>query len=559
MTKTREWLWLGVVIVLAVSGRAWALQADELLLLVNSSNPSSQRCAEFYAKARGVPAGRILALNLPNNDDISFVQYERDVVPPVRAFLRRNGLAAKVKCIVTFYGVPLRIGAWSPTPAEHGEIADLRQLQDQTVAKVGPVVQEAEELARAVSAGFEGGGAVGAAGVDQLLARGNKAIGAVLSALQSGNAKARQELPKLIGIMSKLGGDAEVLRLLADENFAKLLDAKEMQRWTARRAELAASQGEVQTLQEQRYDGEARRRMREVVPQAFGLLGLVNLLKNQMEYLSHDGTVAAFDSELSMLWLDYYSRKSALPNPINHMYLGQMAIPTMMVMRLDGPGEAIVQNIILMGLRAEKEGLQGRFAIDSTGGAAPSGGVDKAGGYSAFDKRLMNLQTMVSAHTKIPITLDTKHPVFPPGSVKDVGLYCGWYSVRNYVPAFSFKPGAVGYHVASFEAVSLRMEGERGWCAGLLADGITSTLGAVAEPYLHAFPPPDEFFPLLLTGKATLAEVYWTTLPAVSWMMLCVGDPLYTPFKVNPQMRVEDLPEQLRGLFVKKEGNGAGQ
>jgi uncharacterized protein (TIGR03790 family) len=114
-----------------------------------------------------------------------------------------------------------------------------------------------------------------------------------------------------------------------------------------------------------------------------------------------------------------------------------------------------------------------------------------------------------------------------------------WYSS-------SFVAGAVAFHVASFEMISLRTDNEKGWVAGLLNDGVAATMGAVAEPYLAAFPYPDEFFPLLLTGKLTLAEVYWKTCPMVSWMMTCVGDPLYTPFKTNPQMKAEDLPGPLK-------------
>jgi hypothetical protein len=113
------------------------------------------------------------------------------------------------------------------------------------------------------------------------------------------------------------------------------------------------------------------------------------------------------------------------------------------------------------------------------------------------------------------------------------------------VPACAFVPGALGYHIASFEMVSLRGN-EIGWVAGLLNDGIASTLGPVAEPYLAAFPPPDDFFPLLLSGKLTLAEVYWKTTPMSSWMMCCIGDPLYTPFKKNPQLKDEDLSPGLR-------------
>jgi hypothetical protein len=60
---------------------------------------------------------------------------------------------------------------------------------------------------------------------------------------------------------------------------------------------------------------------------------------------------------------------------------------------------------------------------------------------------------------------------------------------------------------------------------------------------------PDDFFPLLMTGKLTLAEVYWRTCPLTSWKMAAIGDPMYTPFRQNPAMRVEDLPERLRPLF----------
>jgi hypothetical protein len=75
------------------------------------------------------------------------------------------------------------------------------------------------------------------------------------------------------------------------------------------------------------------------------------------------------------------------------------------------------------------------------------------------------------------------------------------------------------------------------------------TLGAVNEPYLHAFPSPEEFFPLLMTGKMTLAEVYWATTPLTSWMMTFIGDPMYNPYAKNPKVKVEDLPELFRPML----------
>jgi hypothetical protein len=74
-------------------------------------------------------------------------------------------------------------------------------------------------------------------------------------------------------------------------------------------------------------------------------------------------------------------------------------------------------------------------------------------------------------------------------------------------------------------------------------------VGPVAEPYLHSFPLQEEFFPLLMTGKLPLAEVYWTTTPLTSWMQTCIGDPLYTPFARNPALKVDDLPPLLRSTI----------
>ena len=111
-------------------------------------------------------------------------------------------------------------------------------------------------------------------------------------------------------------------------------------------------------------------------------------------------------------------------------------------------------------------------------------------------------------------------------------------------------PGAVGYHIASYELTSLHDEKSTEWVPNLLNDGVVATLGAVHEPFLSAFPRPDDFFPLLMTGRLTLAEVYWKTAPTVSWRIAMIGDPLYLPFKAKPAMPVEALPERLRGAIT---------
>ena len=114
----------------------------------------------------------------------------------------------------------------------------------------------------------------------------------------------------------------------------------------------------------------------------------------------------------------------------------------------------------------------------------------------------------------------------------------------------------MAFHVASYECTSLHDPTNGGWCPGLLRDGAGATLGAVAEPYLTAFPPADEFYGLLLTGKLTLAECYWKTVPLASWQMTLIGDPLYRPYAANPALKASDLPPQLAAL-VADQGSSA--
>jgi hypothetical protein len=72
----------------------------------------------------------------------------------------------------------------------------------------------------------------------------------------------------------------------------------------------------------------------------------------------------------------------------------------------------------------------------------------------------------------------------------------------------------------------------------MLRDGITATLGAVAEPYLSAFPEPAAFFQELYNGSC-LVEAYYRTNPFNSWQLLLIGDPLYTPFKTIQKSKIK--------------------
>jgi len=79
----------------------------------------------------------------------------------------------------------------------------------------------------------------------------------------------------------------------------------------------------------------------------------------------------------------------------------------------------------------------------------------------------------------------------------------------------------------------------------MIEKGVIASIGPVNEPYLTAFPPPSIFFPLFMSGKYTLVEVFAMTNPFLSWQMILVGDPLYNPFKNNPAFVLENPPPPL--------------
>ena len=102
---------------------------------------------------------------------------------------------------------------------------------------------------------------------------------------------------------------------------------------------------------------------------------------------------------------------------------------------------------------------------------------------------------------------------------------------------------------ASAEAATLHDPASQVWCKKLLDDGVTATLGPVYEPYLAAFPRPEEFFGMLVQGE-TLGESYWRSQPFTSWMMTPVGDPLYRPFKNHKVMKSPEAQAAAEGLLA---------
>ncbi|MHC4744854.1 MAG: TIGR03790 family protein [Planctomycetota bacterium] len=395
-----------ILLILVCCGGSLALEPDEILIIANKDVPESGRIARYYCRKRSVPEENILALSLGAglNDTIGREAYDKQIVRPVRAAFFSPGLLGRIRCLLTTYGVPVKVRGRGRLEGQESILSEL----EQSVEREKKRIEKFEQEGRTNSAAY--------------------------------------------------------------------------------------TQGKSKMLRSQ--------------------------LK--IDRINGKETSASVDSELSMVLFPAYDLYRWQPNGLKKDALG-LGLTTLMVSRLDGPSPAIAKGLVDKSLAAEKTGLKGTAYLDSRG----LKGRDL---YSHFDRSLRNLAAFTRSKTQMRAIEEATDKLFAPGSCPETAIYCGWYSVRKYVDAFDFVDGAIGYHIASLEAVSLRDSKSGQWCPSMLEDGITATLGPVTEPYLHSFPEPRAFFGELYEGKC-LVEAYYRTKPFNSWQLLLVGDPLYRPFK----------------------------
>ena len=525
------------------------LTPDEVAVIAMARSQQSRHLADYYVGARGIPKSQICLLSAKPGTTMTREVWQQESRPEIYAWLAENDLRTKIRCFVTLWDVPLKIErqpAGSPVSASRKNY--LSQSRQGAVGQFAELVQMLHALGnddRPPRPELPGDASL----VDLV-----KLFDTELTAARNrANELETQDEKKRAGAVLERAfmagsGLAGLLRSVAQRDNLDKLPPETIARVARFRGQLAGLGDGIQALNA--LPGSVARdiQMLGIVQKTGGLVGVIQWIDQQLTLLEKNETYASFDSELSLLHWPEYPLAQWLPN-LNHYRWGNLPNrrrATVMVSRLEAPSVELVQNLIDTAIATEKSGLAGKVYLDSRGVSFdPASG--KRGSYGQYDQSLRDLADRLTGHTKLQVVLNEEATLFQPGDCPEAALYCGWYSLAKYVDAFDFTAGAVGYHMASSEASTLRRPGSKLWCIAMLEDGIGATLGPVYEPYLGAFQLPDEFFSLLLTGRYTLAEAYYRTKPYNSWVMVLIGDPLYNPFKNNPALSMEHLPEKLRG------------
>ena len=135
---------LALVCALLRPGPALAQSGQNVLLVINDASPVSEKIADRYARARGVPQDNVVHIKVDAKDEISRSDYERLVELPLAQWFGRHAAHDRILFIVLTKGVPLRI---SGTAGRAGTMASVdseltllyRKMSGVLVSVVGPM------------------------------------------------------------------------------------------------------------------------------------------------------------------------------------------------------------------------------------------------------------------------------------------------------------------------------------------------------------------------------------------------------------------------------------
>ena len=513
-------IYISTLLICLSAEVVFALEPQQILVVANADINESVQLAEYYCSKRTVPLENILKIPLGKNlsEQISRHGYDNILAAAVKKELQQNKLPGQIECLLTLYGVPIKIAAAEPVKDSQQLVLKLTEILNTREQVFKNALRELNHLGRkelvnqniTPAGSFEDTLKHLADDVKQTLKR--------IEYIEQQDTR-KEQYDRLVILLKSFYGPIYAQRQVEQlpQISFKLTQSEEN--------ELRRNSLVLQVAEQQKWSASKKLRMNfyTAAESVGGLVMVISNLKADIGQCKGEETAASVDSELSMVLYGDYDLYRWQKNELQNMPLW-LPSRTLMVARLDGPSAEIAAGLIDKAIEAEKKGLSGNAYIDARG--LNIAGQPAPYSFEFFDKSLHSLAAMLRKRTSMNVIIENTESLFAPGSCPKTAIYCGWYSLGKYINAFNFVPGAVGFHIASIEAVDLRSAASYHWCPAMLVDGITATLGAVNEPYLHSFPEPDKFFAELLDGKC-LVEAFYRTNPFNSWQLILIGDPLY--------------------------------
>src|SRR6267378_4631992 len=95
--------------ILVAPVAAWGLTPDQVLIVANELSPISKQVADYYQRARRIPANHLARIRTEPVEEIDRETFRREVAQPIADHLLRHRLPDQILVIVLTKGVPLKV------------------------------------------------------------------------------------------------------------------------------------------------------------------------------------------------------------------------------------------------------------------------------------------------------------------------------------------------------------------------------------------------------------------------------------------------------------------
>ncbi|MFN0164808.1 MAG: TIGR03790 family protein [Bryobacteraceae bacterium] len=282
---------------------------------------------------------------------------------------------------------------------------------------------------------------------------------------------------------------------------------------------------------------------------ASNILYIVMMYGTPWQVWPGNGQMYMLDSYLADIW-DRYTSQNFYPAPTGtHAYYADTqargnwyppfvsfasfrsqpkSYPMYSVWRLDAPSKDLAKALVDRAIAAEALAARtGQGCFDTRSGDTTTL-ADQSYYTADWDIYRASQFTALSGFATTNDELFSEFGTAPsPLSCPNALLYAGWYSFNNYNDAFTWNPGAIGWHMDSASALNPR--GGTNWVANAIQRGITITAGSAEEPYLQGLPRAGGVIRNLLEG-ANAGDAMTRNTRWLKWRVMYFGDPLYRPF-----------------------------
>lgn len=488
-----------------LTSTAWGqLTSEQVVVIAAANSPESKEVADYYCDFRGISSDRIIEIEFPEGATLGRTAWEDSLRASIRTRLEAMDPEAKVTDVVLTHGTPLAVAAWE----DDREIKLWEDYYSKAINDVINRINKAHaELARLAQT--EPLTVPSPLDLPTIRAQFQERIEMVQRAIQAKPADARQadatalqnQVQAVAGLFPFI---SSLQQQLQNPPAGQSPNAMQQQlQYLRGRSEMLSQT--IQYLEKMPATFERDATIVAMMEQGGGLLDSLTWLQRQLDLVQMNDSMASLDSELAIIFWNDYRRIGSVPNFLNPAFDGsplRNTYRTLRVARIDGPTKDSAKALIDRTREAEAiTSLEGNVYVDLRG--IQSGDpilVRNENWLRAVGNQFNDVKGLT-------VTTEESAKLFQPGECPDTLVYLGWYSLGKYVPACTFKPGSIAYHLVPGDALRLRDAEQQGWCRGLIEAGATRVIGSVGEavPVLLTIDEDAERTPMSL--KVVVAEL----------------------------------------------------